>query len=206
MASARARRWPSERSRGWRSRGIPGSTRSSVCRGRPRREGRHLVRGAALVLHALPVEEQPRILGHQPDMADQVCRRRAIGGPGRRSRRRHGSGRRTPESVLSSVDLPDPFLPISASTSPGMIVRSTPSSATTGPYETASFVHRRRLGARSVGRDADAAPARGGDTGRAARGADADHPASVAHRQRAADPTRRAGPTRRGAGRPRTTA
>ena len=117
---------------------MPGSTRSSVSRGRPRRESRHLVRRAALGLHALAVEQEPRVLGHQPDVADE------LGGSERPGSRPSTAtaprvGRRTPESVLSSVDLPEPFLPMSASTSPGMIVRSTPSSATTGPYETVSF-------------------------------------------------------------------
>ena len=77
MARARARRWPSDRSRGWRSGGMPGSTPLERARGRPRRQCRRLVRRLAFGVHALSVEEKSGVLGHQPDVTDE------IGGPER---------------------------------------------------------------------------------------------------------------------------
>src|SRR5438270_4196239 len=44
-----------------------------------------------------------------------------------------GSGRRTPEMILISVDLPDPFSPTRQCTSPARNARSTSRSATTPP-------------------------------------------------------------------------
>ena len=67
---ASARRWPSERSRGWLSPGMPGGTRRS----RARRSPLPPVGGRALVGDGLEVEQVCGGLRHQPDQG-AACRR-----------------------------------------------------------------------------------------------------------------------------------
>jgi hypothetical protein len=172
-----------DKSRGWRSGGMPGSRRSSA---------RTVVPAASpdalsAVWHSpctlSPYRRSPGSWGTNPTWRTRSAARNDRGSlPSTATLPR--VGRRTPDSACNKVDFPEPFLPMSARTSPGMIATSTPSSAATGPYETASFRA-----------DAASTRSRGGAIGAARRGG-----VIGASRSRSGADIRRASRTERGSG------
>ena len=204
-ASTSASFCPSDRSRGWRSRGMPGATRSSSAgagaararrsRGRPGRTPRRRCRGrAGRPRSAGPARPVSAVLPQR----GRAARRRRM--PRHRSAAVGRVTRTVPEvsgplpwSAHSRDDLPEPLRPMRAVTSPARRSRSTPATAstspgwrTTTPRAATSATSRRRStwraldGDRPVG-DPRSTPGRGSRRGgRAGR----RRPARVAHRQR----------------------
>ena len=124
IASTSASRCPWERSRGCRSPGMPGTSRSSTSRQVPASTPAR-VRGGALLVHGLEVEQVVGVLRHQPD-AGPAGRRVQPGGVGT------GDGdpaRRTPTACpgasTAASTCPAPLRPITAQTRPARTVRST---------------------------------------------------------------------------------
>ena len=137
MASTRASRWPSDRSRGCARRVDvagqslePGQARAGLGAGL-------VVGGLTLGADGRPVEQVARRLRHQRDQ------RRASAGPtvaGSVPSTSTVPPLRRPEpcSAHSSDDLPEPLRPMSATTSPPARSRSTSRTATRSPYRTDS--------------------------------------------------------------------
>ena len=93
-----------------------------------------VVVGPALGGDRVGVEQEPGVLGDQADRGGAAS---AGAQPVRLATAevdlRPTAGARSPTRCASSVDLPAPLRPISASTSPARTCTSTPRSATTGP-------------------------------------------------------------------------
>ena len=97
-----------------------------------RRLAEHLLHRGVDVRHALEVREQAQVLGH----GEAPIQRRLLRDPpdlARLARNRASSGRRIPASIESSVVLPAPLGPITASSSPRCASKLTPRSATRSP-------------------------------------------------------------------------
>ena len=135
----------------------------------------------ALVGDRVRVEQVARVLRDQADLADQRPRAAAGAGSAPPTRDRPASGACSPASAPSSVDLPAPLRPISATISPGAQRRGRRRAApATGPQ-----LHGQPRVGDGDRRRRPPAACRAAGVGRpAARAAVPAAPAGVAHRQR----------------------